>query len=448
MYKYNKSLEENNNNNLDIKDKKSNKIILSEFITNLKMYLIENGDLNSRDMSKLRKESLSYADKILNEWPSFESELNLLGCNLKYPYKLRHEDACYYVIQQILDFLKNQINDKLIPNNFKNRLQLIYPKQYEPEHTGNNLDIGKYLIDDYLADCLIYGNSCNKIEKKNISKEFFYVVVLNKLWNSKENRYTLVYNYIKYNKIFFNLYHSYATLEQRYVTSNKQNNLGAGYFFLLDSKLDPKFNSENESSEYEVFRNYRSDIINKHKDNSYIYLTSSDFIEICKIITIKLLTSLSLQDMSIIIAYLAESSRMDIEPKVAVTSILQKTNEYSSIEADNIRARLCDVWYDSTGKSLYNDLSRFIFIVSDVRDLINCIKKSSIYTDTNPGPVKERGGHSMIGNILYEFDSNFRNSMYNHYKLYYYNNNGDITRLRFDNFGYKNIHCNLGYSKW
>ena len=410
-------------------------------------------DLNSDNLFQLRKFFLQYANKILNEWSSFKHELDLLGCNFEYPYKLKHDDACYYIIQHLLDYIQ-KYNSSLIPENVKHRLQLIYYMQFEPQHTNNNLDFGKYLINNSLAYYLRHGNSIGNIDKKSISKEFFYVVIFNKLWNSKHKKYTLVYNYIKYNKIFFDLYYSYATIEQRYMSKNKQNNIGAGYFFLLDSKLSPKPDSEL----YKVFNEYRSNVINNHesyisdKDNpNMIQHIKYDFIEICKYITIKLLTSLSLKNMSIIITNLAISNPFLDEPRKLIASKLLNINGYAGIKNEDIEYKISNMISvnHKEKKELYNDLSRFIFIVSDVRDLINCIKKFSLYADTNPGPVKDRGGHSIIGNILYEFDSNFRYSMYNHHKLYsYYNYSDDFECLRFDNFGYKNIHCNLGYCKW
>ena len=338
--------------------------------------------------------------------------------------------------------------------NIKNTdLQKISPIQLEPTQfsNNNNLDLGKYLISEWLANCLKYGNSINNIGKKSISKEFFYIVIFNKIWNDKHKRYTLVYNYIKYNKIFFDLYYSYATIEQRYITRDKQNNIGAGYFFLLDNELNPKPNNTNELSSYEVFHNYRLDAINNHKNSNINKQVYYDFIEICKYITINLLTPLSLYDMSFIIANLTIIKPYLDEPRQIIASKLQNVSNYPGISTEYVESLISTMPTidHKEKKELYNDISRFIFIVSDVRDLINCIKKSSIYTDTNPGPVKDRGGHSMIGNILYEFDRDFRHSMYNHYKLYKDRSDiDDLVYLRFDNFGYKNIHCNLGYCKW
>ena len=263
-------------------------------------------------------------------------------------------------------------------------------------------------------------------------------------------------------------------IEQRYMYKNKQNNIGAGYFFLLDNKLNPKpngfdTNNEYKSSLYEISRDYISNVINKHEDyinnigsNNIAKEIRYEFIEICKYITIKLLTSLSLQDMNTIITNLVTSNPYDFQSKLAIASILHDINGYSGIDAKHIENLLYNMYTIDTEykKEFYNYLSRFIFIVSDVRDLVNCIKTSSIYKDTNPGPIKERGGHSMIGNILYEFDRNFRYSIYNHYLLYnhriknhyllhnYSINNDNFVDLRFDNFSYKNIHCNLGFCKW
>ena len=451
-------MNDNKNNNLNIKNTEVNNNVLIEFIQHLNIFLNKNpNDLNLNLLFEYRKLFFNFAEEILDNWLFYKHELHQLGCKLEYPNKLKHNDACYYIIQHLLDYIQNY-NNNLIPVDVKHRLQLICSMQFESPYTNNNLDLGKYLINKSLAEYLKYGNNINKEDKKNISKEFFYVVVFNKLWNSKLNRHTLVYNYIKYNKIFFDLYYSYATIEQRSMSKFKQNNIGGGYFFLLDSKLNPKPNGVNGLSTYEIFRDYRSDVKNKHenyikdkKNPNIDKQVKFDFIEICKYITIKLLTSLSLQDMNIIITNLAISKPDYVEPRQLIVSKLQDINGYAGLDTVYIQTLLSTmiIIADHEKKELYNDLSRFVFIVSDVRDLINYIKKSSVYADTNPGPIKDRGGHSIIGNILYEFDRNFRYSMYNHYKLYsYYNNSDDFIDLRFDNFGYKNIHSNLGYCKW
>ena len=406
-------------------------------------------ELNLEEMPDKRKDFLDYAGLILDDWSLHEKELNKIGCNIDYPYKLKKIDACYYLLQHLLDFLQEKHNS-LVPKQIKHRLQLIYPKQFiyskhlKSEYTNNNIYINNsvYLISHNLASCLKHGYIINKQEKKNMSKKFFYVVIFNKVWNSRDNRYTLVYNYMKYNKKFILLYYLYASIEQSYVSINKQNNIGAGYFFILDKNLD-------SFSDNEVIIKYKSYFMDKNINNIKF---TPDFINICKSMISKLLISLTFEDISFIIANLANSSPNNIEPRKEIAYKLRLAAlDNCLLHPSDIDHKLEDmkVSNDKEKKELYNDISRFLFIVSDVRGLVNCIKKSSIYTDTNPGPTKNIGGHSMIGNILYDFDKNFRHSMYNHHILHKtFDDDEKILDLDFDNFSYKNIHCNLGYSKW
>lgn len=102
-------------------------------------------------------------------------------------------------------------------------------------------------------------------------------------------------------------------------------------------------------------------------------------------------------------------------------------------------------------KHIYNYISRFIFIVSDLDSFINSIQKT---TDSrvNQGPQKSRGNNNYISYILSRVDKSFRDSMYNHNRIYVesINNTQDKHNRSIPKscFSFKNIHINLGKVRW
>jgi hypothetical protein len=101
----------------------------------------------------------------------------------------------------------------------------------------------------------------------------------------------------------------------------------------------------------------------------------------------------------------------------------------------------------SEGKafSVYNPLSRFIFVVSDLNDLTHTIQnKSEEFKSVNSGSQKFRGSTSYLNNILSRLDKDFRDSMFKHNLLYH----GGEKCLNKSKFSYKNINMNLGSARF
>jgi hypothetical protein len=96
---------------------------------------------------------------------------------------------------------------------------------------------------------------------------------------------------------------------------------------------------------------------------------------------------------------------------------------------------------NNTKKIIFNLLSKFVFIVSDLNDLLNNLKNLG-FDEINAGPQKFRGYPSYIGFINSSLDKDFRNSMYRHDQLF--SNKHEIKSIPLCNFGFKNIHINLG----
>jgi hypothetical protein len=92
---------------------------------------------------------------------------------------------------------------------------------------------------------------------------------------------------------------------------------------------------------------------------------------------------------------------------------------------------------------IFNPLSHFIFVVSDLNDLTHTIKNEyEELKSVNTGSQKFRGSTSYLNNILSRLDKDFRDSMFNHNLKYY-----GQKSLRKTKFSYKNIHNNLGYAR-
>lgn len=420
----------------------SEKNHLIDLIIDIENFIyLESKLLNPDIINQHRYKYLNSAKIILNNLHIYGNQLNKSG--FKYPHGLSDNDACYYLIQHLINLITNNHN-KLIPINAMRKIQLIDSMILKPRQNSNNLDIGSYLI-DYKLECILLDASVHmdKVLKKNITKEYFYVVVFNKLWNSKLNGYTLVYNYTKYNKIFFDLYYSYAIIEQLSRRDLGHTNLGAGHFFLLDNQLECSNTLNKYLNKDEILiRN-----INTIKSTNI----KKNFIDICKYTVNESLFPVSLADMCSIISNLVLINKDNNEYKTILITKLFRLLHSSSAETPN--DYYLSVAYDFLeicDKKIFNDLTRFVFIVSDIGALVNTIKKSNEHTNICKGPISERATQSLIGNILYEFDKDFRHSMYNHNKLYsnLLDINGDCLDLDWKVFSYKNIHCNLGYTKW
>lgn len=67
-------------------------------------------------------------------------------------------------------------------------------------------------------------------------------------------------------------------------------------------------------------------------------------------------------------------------------------------------------------KGVYNPLSRFVFIVSDLGVLLDNLRNLQ-FEGVNAGSQKFRGSLSYIGYINTSLDQDFRHSLYRHYNF-------------------------------
>ena len=97
----------------------------------------------------------------------------------------------------------------------------------------------------------------------------------------------------------------------------------------------------------------------------------------------------------------------------------------------------------SINERLYNPITRFIFVVSDLGDLTHTLKKKyEEFKSVNTGPQKFRGSTSSLNYTLIKLDNDFRDSMYKHNRIYFEN---PLPRSK---FSFNNIHVNLGSVRW
>lgn len=153
---------------------------LVDLVTNIINFInLKPKDLNPEILHEFRSECINSSKIILDNFNTYKDQLDKL--RFKYPYGLINNDPFYYLIQHILKLITNNYN-KLIPINVMRRLQFIDSMTSKPQQNSNNLDVGLYLIDYRLEQILLNASvHMNKLSKKNITKESFYVVVFNKL---------------------------------------------------------------------------------------------------------------------------------------------------------------------------------------------------------------------------------------------------------------------------
>lgn len=99
---------------------------------------------------------------------------------------------------------------------------------------------------------------------------------------------------------------------------------------------------------------------------------------------------------------------------------------------------------------LTNPFNRILFAVHDRQALIkNISDKGYIVTQ---GPPAWAGQINSINSFLNYFDTDYRNSLYNHSKLHYSKDNLDSSwkdeTLTKKHFTFRNIHQNLGNIRW
>lgn len=204
---------------------------------------------------------------------------------------------------------------------------------------------------------------------------------------------------------------------------HKQYNIGSSYFFLIDEKLKSLSLSG---------RDCVLDVFEKSREKEKI-LRPINFIDIYKILVKGKLHSINLLDMSSIIKLLYEKKFKSLAEKLASYSDVSQNLHISDKEINQVK---------HGNKHIFNIISRFIFVVSDLHTLTNNIKNSGL-TGVNTGSQSFRGTTSYLNYILTTLDKDFRDSMFRHNLLYKQKSN----RIPRHKFHFNNIHNNLGNSR-
>ena len=283
---------------------------------------------------------------------------------------------------------------------------------------GQTLYAAYYIISSDLHTALIKGRMPNNlVSEKSVSldKSGVYLVAFGVLNNDKP---TLIYSYIFYPDLFVDLLLMYLILRNRFRESIIYNRWGTFYTFIDESLGYGKeglikllMDSPNSFNEY-----LNLDSHDKDEDLDFFY-NSKKYIYINNIYKMCYLLNLvySLDNISFIQSLYKEH-----------------------IPEDKL----------SSNPKIYTNLSdNCLFVVRDLNKFINIIKKGGI--DVNQGPQKWRGQINYLHSFIACLDEDFRDSLY-HYNLHHVKE-GNISpdlRLSKNKFSFKNIHKNLGNSKW
>lgn len=339
--------------------------------------------------------------------------------------------------------IKNHIEGKKLDNELFNfnkdvieKLELNYKSldSIENIQSLNNLEVSsdsfEYLI-DMKTEKLLKSADDPKFKRINDENQFVYMVVFNTLKIGDD--WVVIYNYIAYNKILFNLLYVYAALVQKKFGLYQGGHIAADFLFVIDKQLSENLyisNIDNIINNNDTL--LTSGGLNEALSINYWY----NFIQIAKCCVNGNIKGMNYEEMGELIKFLR------LKDEINILKILYKDLEIEKWQ-DYVNSA---EWYN-----IYNYLSRFIFIVSDLPSFVNSIEKS-IGCRLNQGP--QRGNICYISYILTCIDKAFRDSMYNHNRMYVeklYNKDYEYKHERYihkSSFSYKNIHINLGKVRW
>lgn len=291
----------------------------------------------------------------------------------------------------------------------------------------------RYLIKDKLENFLSIAWDVKSPRLINpTDKEGFYMVVFNVL-NSKNKR-TLVYNAVKYNYVFLECFLIYVLIEQMSLATYNSTQ-ASDFYFCVDTKLNCFDSSLLES-------------IQKHYDmktENVLHLLNTTLKPLNPIEALKIEHRwqppfISIDDMSEILVYIFLKRKEDLLNKLNICCKIEDKKD------DKLRSMYIQrINYKAKYKEIFNLMSKFVFIVSDLDLLLNNLKKVG-FADVNAGPQKFRGNPSYLSFINTTLDQDFRNSLWLHnIRWAYASKRQPIPRGL---FSFKNIHMNLGSVRW
>lgn len=300
---------------------------------------------------------------------------------------------------KFLDYNLSYIQD--LESKFQSLDSIENANSYNDLFTNNG-----YMIDNELENFLKLANNKGFIHGNN---EYVYIVIFNKV--KIKDKDVIIFNYIPYNKVFFKLLYIYILLEQYFsITIDSIYSMNKDLFFVVDSSL------AKECNDIRYTYNYDENIISKNENFNFIHLVKLDLKG--------KLVDLNFDNMGELIRSLNHQDKV---------SIINKLN--SEITP----------FIDYEEGYLFNYISKFLFLVSDLDTFIKSIR-DNIDININQGPQKYRGSINYISHTLISFDKGFRDSLYNHNRKFI----GESGEHRHDRyipkscFSFKNIHINMG----
>jgi hypothetical protein len=306
----------------------------------------------------------------------------------------------------------------------------------------NNLfvtpDYEDYFI-DRVTEYLLKGGFELEYKSREVKKHaegYVNLVVFNTIKLRDEK--VLVYNYITYPMGLFKLLYLYAILEQKFcLCRGKKGYVASDFYFVLDKslripELEPLDAKVNKA--YPGFFSPDKDYLDILDSEASNYITLFKWVSYGRIMDINFE---ELEDLELI------KDLIGFE----FAKILRKLNK--DIQVEQIRQFVKEL----KGENIYNILSRFIFLVEDL-DKMTYYIENKLKLKVNQGPQKFRGQCSYISHILFSIDKAFRNSMYNHNRIFLKAGGALYERKKHDRyipkgcFSFKNIHINLGKVRW
>jgi len=225
------------------------------------------------------------------------------------------------------------------------------------------------------------------------------------------------------------LFYVYISIQQSSMIIHNNLNIGSSYFFCMDSKLKKHISIDSD---------WLKDLISKEFDFNDKRRNSKPFnlIDLCKLCVKGTLIEAEISTLQEnILILLGRDSSNFLNNLINISGYV---NNNALVEYEKM--------FKGNMYRIFNPMSRFIYIVSDLKSFTNGIQKINCFNalkSVNSGSQQFRGSTSHLNNILSRLDKDFRDSMYKH-NLNFLGNNA----LKKSKFSFNNVHINLGNSRW
>jgi len=292
----------------------------------------------------------------------------------------------------------------------------------------NCLDQNKYLISHALHNLLINGYRINRDRSIQKGSDGLYLVVFGTITVKGEN--VLVYNYIKYDYIFYDTLYNYIKIESSSTVVTNDRTVGADYLFIM------RYFFENLNEMVNEIKHISDLFDHKFKYSTSIGIYPRNLIDLCKGLLKGCPVFLNNEDISKFIKLAWEKNSYE-----AIVGLVKLYDFYKN---DEEGLNMLQDKLKKTNLNNFNFLGRLVFITDDLQSLVKDIK-NSVDSKVNEGPQAWRGQSNYLNHTISRIDSDFRESLNRHNQ--YHVNVGNIPKnslIGRSKFLYQNIHKNLG----